>query len=383
MIQARQHQQFSLSGALLILALSLFGTGVASVASELSLMRAGFALTLSLLAGGAWFIANARPRTGGALVLVGGMTALALLFTHASSEPLAPMLWAAMAVIPAGLVACVRSSATAQALTRGVAFATVATGLVFLLQALVRVSTNSDRLPFDVPTALALAGTGWVFLSLDDTWQRRTTLTASMALCGIGWMVLLGWLIHAAPLIQGSATWVPMAFNTALAFVLLGHALWLLTTGRTGAAWGLALLCAPFALSSLFSEYRNVADPLGELLWQQQAIQAEGVEPGRLAFNTSLAVLITVFGLTATALAKRRPSLWSAAWTSGLLVSMIGSMALLGYLLALPGMRALGLHTPMSLPAAGGLLILGIGLVAGSSHAPSQHKYRTVVLPVA
>ena len=107
---------------------------------------------------------------------------------------------------------------------------------------------------------------------------------------GLGWMGVLGWLIQSATLVQGGTNLVPIAFNSALAFVLMGHALWLLASGRAFSAWCLGLLCVPLAISPLLAECLGVADFLGELFWRQQGITAEGALPGRLAPNTSLAL---------------------------------------------------------------------------------------------
>lgn len=379
MADARRHLRFPVSGALLVPALGLLDACVAILAGQFSNERVALDTLLVVLAWSAWSTARGRGRRGLALGLCAAVWTLLLIKAGGLPDASTPLWYAAMLVLPTAISAGLSASGAWRAVARGMALAAVFAGLAHLLRAWAMPGTAIDLL-LSALQALALSCTGWLFASLNPETERPASI-APAALSGLGWMGLLGWLVQAAPLVQGGTFLVPIAFNTALAFVLLGHALWLLGSGRTLAAWCLGLLCIPLAVSPLLAEYLDRMDVIGELLWQQQAIQAENTQPGRLAPNTALSLLLAVGGLTAALFARRNPGWWSAAWACGLLVALAGVLALFGYLFALPGMRALGPHTPMSLPAALGLLLLGIGLATSSSRSPSEHRYRTVVFP--
>lgn len=371
----------SQTGMLLVSALGVIDAVLAAVSGRLSLMRGVGDIELLLLALAAWIGVRGHRRAGRMLALLGGIVAAAMLVDQGLSDPLAVVLCVVLLVIPAACSGGAMASRSMRVVARGLAAAAVFAGLACLLRVLA-----SMALPgVDHPTvwhALALSGLGLIYAMQDDGEPCSVAMIASMALSGMGWMGLLGWLVHSAILVQGGGTsLVPIAFNTALAFVLMGHALWLLTAGRARSAWCLGLLCVPLAVSPLLAEYFGRVDGLGEWLWRQQDIRAEGSLPGRLAPKTSIALLIAVFGLTAAMGARRNPAWWSFAWASGMLVSLAGALSLFGYLFAVPDMRSLGAHTPISLPVAVGLLALGSGLIASSPRSPWERRYRTVIFP--
>ncbi|GAA0249811.1 PAS domain S-box protein [Rhodanobacter caeni] len=379
MADARRHLRFPVTGALLVPALALLHACSVALAGAFSMEQVALDALLAVLACSAWSTARGHRRVGLVLALCAAAWAAAQIRTGHVPDARAPLWYAAMLVLPAAICAGITTSAALRATARGIALATTFAGLAYLLRAWTAPHAPIDLLLGALQT-LALSCGGWLFASLLEEPVRPPTL-APAALSGLGWMGLLGWMLQAAVLVQGGTLLVPMAFNTALAFVLLGHALWLLGSGRTLAAWCLGLLCVPLAVSPLLAEYLDRMDVVGELLWRQQAIQAEHAIPGRLAPNTALSLLLATGGLTCALFARRNSAWWSATWACGLLVSLAGVLALVGYVFALPGMRTLGPHTPMSLPVALGMLMLGIGLATSNPRPPSQHRYRAVVFP--
>ena len=379
MTDARRHLRFPVTGALLVPALALLDACGAMIAGPFSMERVALDALLAVLALSAWSTARGQGRAG--LVLALCVTAWAALLISAGYVPEArlPLWYVTLLMVPAAICATVTPSAAVRAAARGIAMAAVFAGLAYLLRAWSEPHTAAGLL-LSALQMLALSCTGWLFASLLEE-PARPAAIAPAALSGMGWMGLLGWMVQATALVQGGTFLVPIAFNTALAFVLLGHALWLLGSGRTLAAWCLGVLCIPLAVSPLLAEYLDRVDVVGELLWRQQAIQAESAIPGRLAPNTALSLLLATGGLTCALFARRNPAWWSATWACGLLVSLAGVLALVGYVFALPGMRTLGPHTPMSLPVALGMLMLGIGLATSNPRPPSQHHYRTVLFP--
>jgi PAS domain S-box-containing protein len=369
---------FAGSGILLVSALAVVDAGLGAASGQLLPLRGVVDIELLLLAWAAWRLLCGQRRTGRLLAVLGGTVALAALNRWGLAAPLMVVSCAALLVIPAACSAGATTVRWVHVVARGVAAAAVFAGLACLLHALAGPLGAGYPTPWQ---ALALSCLGLVYATREDGLPWSVAAVAAMALSGIGWMGLLGWLIHAAILVQGGTNLVPIAFNSALAFVLLGHALWLLAVGYARSAWCLGLLCVPLAVSPLLAEYFGWADGLGEWLWRQQDIRAEGALPGRLAPNTSFSLLMAVLGLTAAMGARRHAGWWSSAWASGLLVSLAGALSLVGYLFAVPGIRALGPHTPMSLAVAVGLLVLGSGLLASSPRSPWERRYRTVIFP--
>jgi len=375
MADARRYWRFPASGALLVPVLGLLDACVAVATASFAPEALVLHVLLSVLAWAAWSLARGLARGGLALTLCAAAVAVLAIETGER----APLWHASILLLPAAFCAGLRAPAWLRALARGMALAAVFTGLACLLRAWITADTAIGLLQSALQ-ALALSCTGWLFAALHDDTARPVSI-APAALSGMGWMGVLGWLTHAAPLVQGGTFLVPIAFNTALAFVLLGHALWLLGHGRALAAWCLGLLCVPLAVSPLLADYLDHADIAGEWLFSQQAIRGEGATPGRLAPNTALSLLVAVGGLTSALLAQRNTVWRSAAWACGLLVALAGVLALVGYVFAVPGMRSLGPHTPMALPTALGMLALGIGLATSSQRARTEHRYRTVVFP--
>jgi PAS domain S-box-containing protein len=379
MVDARRHLRFPVTGALLAALLALLDSAGAIFVAASSIERVALDALLVVLAMSAWSMARGHARTGLLLAMCAAAWAAILTRTGHVADARLPLWYAAALVLPAAIGAGVSAAGAWRAVARSLALATVFAGLAYLLRSWSEPHTATGLL-FNALQTLALACTGWLFAALNEE-PARPAAIAPAALSGLGWMGLLGWTLQAAPLVQGGTLLVPMAFNTALAFVLLGHALWLLGGGRTLAAWCLGLLCVPLAVSPLLAEYLDRVDVVGEWLWRQQAIQAENATPGRLAPNTALSLLLATGGLTCALFARRNTGWWSATWACGLLVSLAGVLALVGYVFALPGMRTLGPHTPMSLPVALGMLLLGIALASSNPRPPSQHHYRTVVFP--
>jgi hypothetical protein len=252
MADARRHLRFPVTGALLVPALALLDVCGAMLAGAISIVRVALDARLTVLSLSAWSMARGRGRTGLVLTLCAAAWAAVLIRTGHVPDPRMPLWYVAMLVLPAAICAGVTTSAAWRAVARGMALATVFAGLAYLLRAWNEQHAATDLFLSALQT-LALSCTGWLFASLHEEPARPATI-APAALSGMGWMGLLGWVVQATALVQGGTFLVPMAFNTALAFVLLGHALWLLGNGRTLAAWCLGLACIPLAVSPLLAE---------------------------------------------------------------------------------------------------------------------------------
>ncbi len=240
-----------------------------------------------------------------------------------------------------------------------------------------------DAAPLGAVAALAhllLGGFWWLRAGPDPAEQRITRRCAAM-MVGIGIVAMLGWSIDDAVLVQAGTVPVPMQFNTALAAVLAGTSLLLLSAARRAAALVLQAPIVLLAVSTLAEEQLGVALGLGDLL-VGHGVVGEGALPGRMAPNTAAALL---FGALAIAVAPRSAALsagrWAATWACGVIVSAFAAIVLLGYMFGMPALRAFGLQASMALWTGVMLVAYGLGLGFVGSR-PRQDRWKTAWGPL-
>lgn len=327
MIQSRQLVRYPVGwlspsrlGLWLVPLLGLVDTVVALACARFLPMLAMVELSLSLLALSAWLVSGHQRRIALALAWLGGALALASLqLTPWSVLPLLASAVLLLAVAATGF--CLARSSWIRALLHGLA----TTALLIGLDALLRAIPGLDMSPTlaTVPAAAALCWTGWTFATLERQRAWSISMMASAALSGFGWLGLLGWLLRLAPTSAAPVSHVAVPFHAALAFILMGHALWLLTIGRPRHAGYLGLACIPLALPPLLSAYLGV------------------------------------------------PHHW--LWHPLLLGHLAGVSA---------GVMA-GSGIPISMPVTMGFFVLGTGLAGGNPRSPWEHRYRTLAFPAA
>jgi PAS domain S-box-containing protein len=205
---------------------------------------------------------------------------------------------------------------------------------------------------------------------------------AAALLAGLALLAMLGWAIGSAAIVQGGTRYVPMQFNTALGCLLASVSL-----GLLGAGWHRRVLLAMLpvvvlSLASLVEEYAGLPLGVGEWLLPH-GIVAEGVAPGRMAPNTAMGFLLAALGIALAPRGERRaPSRWAATWACGFMVSVIGAVVLVGYLVDVPAVRAWGTHTPMALLTGAAMLLLGLGLAFAGTGGGVGQRQRGVWLPL-
>ncbi len=368
-------------GALAVPALGVLDAVLAWVLGEFMVGRFGADVALSLMALAAAALMRRQFRRGRALALSGGVVALLLILVDGLASPLSPLLCALMLLVPGAMVFGSRHTGAIRAVTRGMASATLFTGLAYLAGALAEPAVISDAHPNLLHT-LALVWLGWTFTAADRRRPWTVSLVTPVVLSGLGWMGLLGCLIYLLRPLSGDTGFAPITLDNALAFVLMGHALWLLARRRPRAAWRVGLLCTPLALILLIATLMGRPDFMATLLLPGGSAFADVIDDGHFLPVTAIALLVAEFGLIAGSLVKRHHGWSSALWGSGLLVTIAGGLSLIGYLVTLrEGGTAHGSHLPILMPVAVGMLVLGFGLLASNPRSPWERRYRTFVFP--
>ena len=189
----------------------------------------------------------------------------------------------------------------------------------------------------------------------------------------LGGIVLMGWFIESAPLVQLRPQLVPMQFNTALGFVFCGAGLLFLIYGRRQ----LAMSCGVFSLAlGLLTvlEYLYGLDFGIDQFFLEPFTAVKTTYPGRMAQATALAFILSGLGLVIASL--KLPLKWRAMACGllGTIIAAIGVGTLFGYLL--------GRNTPfdwshltyMAVHTALGFFLLGMGMLAFCLRAASMKR---------
>ncbi|WP_295364339.1 PAS domain S-box protein [Arenimonas sp.] len=217
---------------------------------------------------------------------------------------------------------------------------------------------------------------------LSDQRQRMMRL-ASGLLAGVSSLVIIGWWLGVPYIVQGGTEFVPMQFNTAACALLVSIALRLLAAGRRNLALLPLLPVVAIGVVSLLEEYAGLAVGIGEWLIRHHIV-AEGVVPGRMAPNTSVAFLLACLGIAlAPAGGQDNPARWSATWACGFVAAVIAMIVLAGYLLGIPVLRGWGAQTPMALMTSVCLLLVGLGLGFGGAEYRPNLRQPVAWMPLA
>jgi PAS domain S-box-containing protein len=196
------------------------------------------------------------------------------------------------------------------------------------------------------------------------------------ALARLGWM--LGW--HSAASLGPSS--IAMARSTALAFLLLGLAL-LLLTHPPWARWkkGTAVLCG--GLICLLSAFRLYEFLAGQALdtrdWDLPLPfeLIESVAQDQMALQTAITFLLASIAVLVLTWSAGRPSVRSIIGLLAVAVTALGLVFALSYLYEAPFSSAETI--PMALNTALGGIALGVGLLA--SAGPEATPLRLVIGP--
>ena len=194
---------------------------------------------------------------------------------------------------------------------------------------------------------------------------RRSTYIidfgAFIAMMGLSTMI--GWHIDVAWLVQWSADLVPMVYNTAFCFFLMGMGVISLQRGLFWLSCGLGTLVLLLALATLL-QYMLDTDFGIDQLFVHHYITTKLSHPGRMAANTAVCFIIAGATLAIAALPsffnKSRMSLISSG---GSVISGLALTAIFGYMVDMESAYGWGLWTRMAIQTALIFLILGIVLL--------------------
>lgn len=189
-----------------------------------------------------------------------------------------------------------------------------------------------------------------------------TRLCAAFALA-LGAMVLMGWALGIASIVQISPDWTPMVVNTAVGFVLSGIGLLAaIQRGRwSGRLAGvLGVLISMLAAEELCVLIFDIAPALS-LPELHRPLQPTYPHPGRMAPNTALCFLL--FGIGLVGLIRfRNQSIATWVERAAIAVLSIGLLGVVGYSLQLEYLYSWSGVVRMAVHTGVGMVVLGTGL---------------------
>ena len=196
-------------------------------------------------------------------------------------------------------------------------------------------------------------------------------MAGGLVCAAVGLVVMVAWLVRATPVLRfGSQT--PMAFNTALAFVVTGAALVALARGHPRATLPAGLFDVALGIVVL-AEYASGRGLGIDQLVVKAYITGPHDVPGRMALNTAVCLALAGAGLLAWApwRPRRRPAVLAAAAS---VIAAVAVEAAFGYATGNPVAYGWTPVTKMALLTAVTLLILVLGLLSAAwQDSPARH----------
>ena len=215
---------------------------------------------------------------------------------------------------------------------------------------------------------------------------RLLVAVSGGASVALGLMVVTGWLLHSVHLIQLQPKFAPMQFNTALCLILCGGALVLWVWGRgIRAIPVMGGLVAAISGLTLVEYLFHLKLGIDQLLIHSY-ITTETLFPGRMSLISSLCFLLSGIALLLHGLHGPLRAAPLAVGALSSIVLSISLVALLGYVLGLPGTNGWTQFTRIPVFSAAGLSLLSAGLFLIAWHAglhPGESIPGWLPLPLA
>jgi two-component system, NtrC family, sensor kinase len=203
----------------------------------------------------------------------------------------------------------------------------------------------------------------------------RAAQVCGLLVAAAGAAALAGWGMGQPVLVNIRANYIPMAPNTALAFIVLG--LGLIVAGARGRGGGFAVLGAAIvgiiALLRLMEYSIGVETAVDQWFFQVRQGRVGQAPVGKMSFSTAVAFIAASFAVLALRWQSRRPVLGHGVGACGFVTGMTGLVFSLGYLFSPDSPLLYGSQSiPMALNTSLCFVCLGIGLasVAGPSSFP-------------
>ncbi|HVM59526.1 MAG TPA: sensor histidine kinase [Verrucomicrobiae bacterium] len=195
---------------------------------------------------------------------------------------------------------------------------------------------------------------------------RRFTSAASLIVIFTGLLALLGCVMHVEVVAQLQPTLVPMKFNTAGCFVLLGASLWLSRSDSTTPARRLWVRCLSLAVSAiglltLVEWLSGQSLGIDELFFREYPLTGSGNVPGRMAAASALDFALlgaALSWLDAKCPRGRCPSEWLAI--AAILVALL---AFIAYFYSIGSPYKIPPYVTIALDTIIGFLLLSVGVL--------------------
>ncbi len=194
------------------------------------------------------------------------------------------------------------------------------------------------------------------------SWPRMTGAVCGALAVLLGFVVLLGWAIHSAFLIQVAPDLAPMQRNTAAGFALSGLALLGIVRSKPRLTLIGSAVSASLAVVTLLEYLFHANVGIDELLGVSYIV-TQTSSPGRMSPTTALCfiVLAAAFVLAQTSLRTRRSAVLGI---SGLSIAAVGAACCIAVISGTSDAFAWGHLTRVAFHTAVGFLLLGIGVTA-------------------
>jgi PAS domain S-box-containing protein len=195
--------------------------------------------------------------------------------------------------------------------------------------------------------------------------SRANLVVASrigVATIAVGALVLVGWNLDAPVLKSIVPGLVPMKANTALAFILLGTALWLRARAPSHSAFQwLTAFALVIAVATLVEFAVPLPFAIDELLLSEPIPMPATNAAGRMGMLTAFCL-----GLSAIALLFSNGSRHARDWSQLLAIgsASLAAAALVGHAFSVRSPPDLGPSIQMAIHSAGTLFALGLGIAA-------------------
>ena len=200
-------------------------------------------------------------------------------------------------------------------------------------------------------------------LQLRQTSYRYVPSVIAFVVMLLGALVMTGWIIQNRALIQIHESFVPMQFNTALCFVLLGAGLWALLERYYNFVRYLGIVISIISVITLAQYVVGIDFYIDELLIDHY-IDVNASSPGRMAPNTALCFII--IGLVYVVIPRLKPNSWVLHYCiiSTAITLALALVAFTGYFNGIEASYSWGQLTHMAIHTSVGFIVISIGLAS-------------------
>ncbi len=213
---------------------------------------------------------------------------------------------------------------------------------------------------------------------------RQLLLTiGSLLLLSLGISVCVGWYTQTEALLQIHPSFVPMQFNTALGFTLLGLSLLSLVFPHFSLSRWLTPFVFGLGMITLLQYLFNLSLGIDQLFMNHYITVATS-HPGRMAPNTALNFSLSSVGIWLLAHPRPKPNTLLFCSILGALVTGLGTVAMLGYLSGVVSAYSWGKLTQMAIHTSIGFMLTGLLIIVEALWSSLKHfqKLPSPILPL-